>query len=248
MKKVINVGEKEKSVAEKWCRRQWVLLRNKENGRYGMVDVYELRYQKMRARISEWVEIMTLLKKEINCRTLMIGLTIADPKDYSPGMIRDYIKNLKQRLGKNLYGFAWVAEVQDRGAIHYHLLVVVKKSSRVPTPDKSGMWKWGSSNIGVAKSPYYLCAYIGKKSQKDLKRYPKSCRTYAVSYRLPKGTISTYLDNIRDVAKFEKMNNIMAKKYDPQLNVWEYVGSAVNKDYAEKVLTPLRSQEKEKVV
>ena len=81
MRKIINAGENEKSIDEKWCRRQWLLLRNKDNGKYSMIDMYEKRYQIMRSRISEWVEIITLLKKEINCRTLMIGLTIADPKN-----------------------------------------------------------------------------------------------------------------------------------------------------------------------
>jgi len=242
VKKIICAGEVEKTADEKWCRRRWLLLKNRENGRYGMVDMFEKRYQKMREKISEWAGVMEKLRVEIpGTRMLMVTLTIKKVGDYSPGMIRDYIKSLKQKLGADLWGFAWVAELQKRGAVHYHLMAVIPKNKRMPTPDKSGMWKWGMSKIEVAKTPYYLCVYIGKERQKDLSRYPKSCRTYAVSYRLPESRIKAYLDNKRDVDRFEKSMGIGKSNYRKS-NVWEYVGCTVTKGYAEKVLMPLESQ------
>jgi hypothetical protein len=165
----------------------------------------------------------------------MITLTIARVEDYSPGMIRDYIKNLKYRLGKDLYGFAWVAELQKRGAIHYHLMVMVPKYIRVPMPDTSGMWEWGSSKVEKAKTAYYLCVYIGKERQKELSRYPKSCRTYAVSYRLPEGRTRAYFEGLRLSEKIMRDDKKLLTAVDSD---WEYISSTVSKDYAEKVLIP----------
>ena len=240
MQKIINDGEVEKTIAQKWCRRQWVLLRNVEENKYGLIDMFEKRYQRMRERVSEWAGVMDMLSKEIpGSRLIMITLTIAKVKDYSPGMIREYLKSLKYRLGKDLWGFAWIAEMQKRGAVHYHLLIMVPKYKRVPMPDKSGMWKWGMSRVEKAKTAYYLCVYIGKERQKELSRYPKSCRTYAVSYRLPEGTTKAYLNSLREVQKHEKIMGVIKNQ---KIKEWEYVGSTVNKDYAEKVLTPFENQ------
>jgi len=242
MRKIISAGDVEKTADEKWCRRRWLLLKNRENGKYGLIDMFDKRYQRMREKISEWAGVMDMLKKEIpGSRLIMITLTIKKINDYSPGIITGYLKDLKRRLGKNLYGFAWVAEMQKRGAVHYHLLVMVPKFTRVPMPDKSGMWKWGSSRVEKAKTAYYLCVYIGKERQKELSRYPKSCRTYAVSYRLPEGRIKAYLDNKRDVDRFEKSMGI-EKSNNPESSFWEYVGCTVTKGYAEKVLIPFENQ------
>jgi len=233
-----------KKIDIKWCRRRYVLLKDTQIVRYSVIDTFEKRYQNMRAKISEFARIMDMLSKEIvGSRLIMITLTIAKIEDYNAGMIRDYIKNLKQRLGKNLFGFAWVAEIQRRGAVHYHLEIMVPKNIRVPMPDKSGMWPWGSSKTEKARTAYYLCTYIGKESQKDLSRYPKSCRTFAVSYRLPEGQTKAYLQALKESDKLRKEAYQVMKDFEKKS--WEYVGACVNKDYATDVLVP--SYDKEKI-
>lgn len=226
----------EKLYDAKWCRCRYALLRNKVEGGYTILDTFEKRYQLLRRRVSEWAGVMEKLRVEVEgSRLIMITLTIAKIEDYSPGMIRDYVKSLKYRLGKDLYGFAWVAEIQARGAIHYHFMVMVPKYTRVPMPDKSGMWEWGSSKVEKAKTAYYLCVYIGKERQKDLSRYPKSCRTYAVSYRLPEGQTRAYFEGLRLSEKVRHDDKKLLPKVDSD---WEYLSSTVSKGYAEKVLIP----------
>ena len=92
-----------------------------------VVDTFRSRLSKMRFRIYEWAGVMAMLKKEVPTRMVMITLTYKKSGDYKSGNIHDFIKNLKRKVEKNLYGFAWVAELQKRGAVHYHLVMVVKK-------------------------------------------------------------------------------------------------------------------------
>ncbi len=113
----------------------------------------------------------------------MVTLTYEKSDDYEAGHIRNYVKSLKRKLGKRLLAWAWVAELQRRGAIHYHMTIMMEKGTRFPMPDKSGMWKFGMSKVQKAKSPWYLVKYVGKDHQKDLSKYPKGCRLYATSIR-----------------------------------------------------------------
>lgn len=218
---------------ERWCRRQYVVLLNREKEKVSILDNFEQRYQMLRGRVAEWAGVMDRLKKERSCRLVMITLTIRKVEDYSPGMIRDYVKKLKRQLGKKLYGFAWVAEMQKRGAVHYHMMVCVEKYTRIKIPDKSGMWSWGMSRIETARTPFYLCVYIGKERQKDLSSYPKSCRVYSVSYRLPEGQTKAYYELLKQKHRLEKELKDINKSKG-----WEYLGSTVTKGYAEKVLAP----------
>jgi len=211
-------------------------LINRESGKAVIVDTFRSRLSKMRFRIYEWAGVMAMLKKEVPTRMVMITLTYKKIGDYQPGNINDFIKNLKRKVDKNLYGFAWVAELQERGAVHYHLVMVVKKGSRIPMPDKSGMWKWGSSKIETAKTPFYLLKYTGKEHQKDLSGYPKSCRLYAVSYRLPEGAIKRFMEAKNDLDKM--LQKPVSELVEDNNKSWEYLGASVTKGYAEKVLVP----------
>lgn len=223
----------------KWERRRYVVLLCKAKEKAVILDTFQKRLWLMRHRIHEWASVMDGLKKEVSTRMVMIMLSYANIEDYSPGHIRDYMKKLKQSVGDNLYGFAWVSEIQERGAVHYHLVMVVKKGSRIPIPDKSGMWKHGSSNIGTAKTPYYLLKYTGKERQKDLSRYPKSCRLYAVSLRLPEGPSKAYLESKREYEKLISSGGDFEDIIPDDIpDNWEYGGACVTRGFAEKVMIP----------
>jgi hypothetical protein len=223
-------------MCENWERRRYIALSNRATGKGVVIDMYKKRLALMRYRISTWAKIMTMLKSEVDTRMVMIDLTYRGVEDYRPGHINDYVKKLKQSVGKNLYGFAWVAELQQRGAVHYHLVLVVKKGSRIPVPDKSGMWKHGMSKIGTAKTPYYLLVYTGKEAQKDLARYPKSCRLYSASLRLPEGRTRDFYSKLREL---EKISFEVAKfEAGYSSGEWIFNGACVTRGYAEKVLIP----------
>jgi hypothetical protein len=222
-------------VDKNWMRRRYVVLLCKTLEKAVILDTFKKRLWLMRQRVHDWAVVMDLLKKEFDTRMVMIMLTYAKVEDYSPGHIRDYMKKLKQSIGKNLYGFAWVCEIQERGAVHYHLIMVTKKGARIPTPDKSGMWGHGISGIHTAKTPYYLLKYTGKERQKDLSRYPKSCRLYSVSYRLPEGHVKAFYEAKKDLDKLPVIDDGSMEEVSDN---WEYGGASVTKGYAEVVIIP----------
>lgn len=84
--------------------------------------------------------------------------------------------------------YTWVAELQQRGAVHYHLLAWLPPGRRMPHWDKptlkrGGMrapfWKHGMSNTELARSGVgYLMKYLSKLG--ELTRFPKGLRLYGI--------------------------------------------------------------------
>lgn len=162
-------------------------MKNVYTGKVIVLDTFAIRLGRMKTRIFDWAEKIDAWRAQNPNRLVMVTLTYRRAADYQPGHIGDYLRNLKQRLGQDLYAFAWVAELQKRGAIHYHVILCVKPGSDIPKPDKRGYWTHGMSKIETAKTAYYLATYTGKQFQKDLAKYPKSCRLYATSIRSSTG-------------------------------------------------------------
>lgn len=75
--------------------------------------------------------------------------------------------------------FVWVAELQKRGALHYHLVVWVPRRLRLPRPDQCGWWPHGSSKIETARNPIgYMVKYATKTRPEDLLKLPKGVRLH----------------------------------------------------------------------
>lgn len=114
-------------------------------------------------------------------KCLLVTFTLADGADWHPLMLSRCLKRLKAWLRNR--GVAprgvWVAELQRRGAVHYHLLLWVPLGVRVPFPDKRKWWSWGTTNIKVARSAVaYLASYAGKERQKQPDAFPSGCRLF----------------------------------------------------------------------
>ena len=91
-------------------------------------------------------------------------------------------------INENLLGYAWVAELQKRGAIHYHIMIAVPLDVMIgddlPYPDEAGLWRYGSTTTEYARTPFYLITYFfGKEYQKDFSRFPKGIRVFGVYIR-----------------------------------------------------------------
>ncbi len=157
-----------------------VILRNKHTGQYIYLKKREARLPKMRRRVFAWADTLKGYLNNIErYRKVMITLTYAGVGDWQANDIRDYMKALKRKLGDNLIACAWVSELQKRGAVHYHVMLVCKRGTRIPKPDESGMWKHGMSRIETAKTVFYLCSYLKKTYQKE-GEFPKGMRMYSV--------------------------------------------------------------------
>jgi hypothetical protein len=198
-------------------------LKNVWTGKVIVMDAFEIRLGKLKTRIFDWAERVDQFRKIHDARLVMLTLTYRRVGDWKPGHIGTYLKNIKTKLGKNLLAFAWVAELQARGAVHYHVMLLVEIGTQIPMPDKKGYWTHGRSNVETAKTAFYLASYAGKKYQKDLSKYPKGCHLYATSLR-PSMGIPAFLRR----SGGQIGPKIRTAEGGP---VWEYKGSAVTRGY-----------------
>lgn len=108
-----------------------------------------------------------------------VGLTYADEDGYNPKDISVYMGKVRKWCDKHGIEcrYVWVAEMQKRGVIHYHLIIFHPKRLNFPKPDKSGMWPHGSSNrrVGIKRAAAYMAKYMSKG---DAAAFPKGARTY----------------------------------------------------------------------
>lgn len=75
--------------------------------------------------------------------------------------------------------YVWVAELQQRGVIHYHAVFWLPVGVRMPHWDSRGWWPYGMSNTLKAKhAAGYLMSYLKKGSHDG--EFPKGSRRYGV--------------------------------------------------------------------
>lgn len=114
-------------------------------------------------------------------RKSFLTLTYRPGAAWSRCHISEFIKRLRQWMGRRgtRCMYAWVSELQKRGALHYHVLVWVPRGLRLPRPDASGWWPHGMSNIETARNPVgYMVKYATKTRPEDLKRLKKGVRLH----------------------------------------------------------------------
>lgn len=191
------------------------------------MDMFEKRLNTMQKRLLAW-EMMTkkYMRENDDARMVMLCLTYRKVKDYRPGHIGQFTQVMRNKLNDQLLGWAWVAELQKRGAVHYHIAIMIKKNTDLPLPDKSGWWTHGITQIETITNIAYMLKYQGKDRQKELAKYPKGARLYGVSVRWGgKETKEVF----RILAGMYKQNT------DSQ--EWQYLGSSVNESYAKNVIS-----------
>src|SRR5215510_8041642 len=155
-----------------------------------VVDTHLARLRRCQKRVHSWAKaiptqtrVIRRANRTINIgpRMVMLTLTYRNADEWQPNQIRDYLIALRGELGDRLYAYAWVLEMQKRGAPHYHVLVYVARGTDVPMPDKS-FWHYGSSKRETAHTIYYICKYTGSKKQKTYQKegFPLGARMFAV--------------------------------------------------------------------
>lgn len=107
---------------------------------------------------------------------------------YRPGVewVADHVRDALQRCrmwakrqGVKKLRYTWVAELQQRGAVHYHLVIYLPRRLSMPKWDKQGWWPHGMTNTQRSKTGVgYLMKYISKAS--PLHCFPKGCRLFGV--------------------------------------------------------------------
>jgi hypothetical protein len=154
-------------------------IRHKINGTEAVFSPRAARVRRCQKRVKAWAEVIEPVKERIDTRLVMLTLTYRNIEDWAPGQVRSFMLTVKKQLDEKLLAYAWVAELQKRGAVHYHVLLLVKKGTDIPKPDDSGWWEHGLTRIETARSPFYVLTYTGKEYQK-VGIFPKGLRMFAV--------------------------------------------------------------------
>lgn len=108
-----------------------------------------------------------------------------DNRDWRPEHISTYIKCVKRwfkrRTAGNGLRYAWVAELQQRGVIHYHIVFWLPKGLTMPKADKQGWWMHGMTNTKRATAPVaYLMKYVSKVDSKNVGSFPHGARIFGL--------------------------------------------------------------------
>jgi hypothetical protein len=144
-------------------------------------DRKKARVRRMQKRVKAWcTAIDDLLADFVHYRLVMVTLTYSPDHDWKPLQISEFLKTCRDNLKDDLVGYAWVAELQSRGAVHYHVLLLTRRKAQIPRPDEAGWWRYGSTKIETARSPYYVLRYTGKEYQKMVSNFPKGMRMFAI--------------------------------------------------------------------
>ena len=120
-----------------------------------------------------------------------VTLTYRGVKDWVANHIGQALKSFRNWCASKgtKPRYTWVAELQSRGAVHYHLLVWLPQGQRMPMWDKPtrkaggrerpAFWPHGMTNTQVAKSGVgYLMKYLSKLG--ELTIFPKGLRLYGI--------------------------------------------------------------------
>ena len=120
-----------------------------------------------------------------------------DNRQWRPEHISRYLDALRKwhyaRTGSKTVRYAWVAELQQRGVIHYHVIVWLGGGLTPPKPDQPWhstdrkglkqwhppMWSHGMSNRLRATAPVaYLMKYASKIESKNVGSFPHGARIH----------------------------------------------------------------------
>lgn len=117
-----------------------------------------------------------------------VTLTYRPGYEWAPHHVADALEAFRRWCKRKSVPcrYVWVAELQQRGAVHYHLLVWLPVGVRMPHWDRTTrasrrevapFWVMGMSNTQPAKAGVgYLMKYISKLGKYH--EFPPGCRTY----------------------------------------------------------------------
>lgn len=119
------------------------------------------------------------LKGGFRRRAAMLTLTYRDVDGWRASHVKECIRHIRAWAERKRFrlGYVWVAELQQRGAVHYHLVLWLPKGLTIPKPDKQGWWRHGFTNIAWARRPVgYLTKYASKGD--DVQKFPRGLRLH----------------------------------------------------------------------
>jgi hypothetical protein len=112
-------------------------------------------------------------------RPVMVTLTYAPGETWQARHIKAFLNAARmwhKRRGQPMR-YTWVAEMQERGAVHYHVIFWLARHLQMPKPDKRGWWSYGASKIEAVR---HAVGYIAKYASKgeDGPAFPRGVRIH----------------------------------------------------------------------
>jgi hypothetical protein len=107
-------------------------------------------------------------KNGFRFRPVMVTLTYQPGEHWRARHISGFLHSARQwhKRRKQTMRAVWVAEMQDRGAVHYHVIFWLARHLQMPKPDKRGWWSYGSSKIEAARNAVgYIAKYASKGAE-----------------------------------------------------------------------------------
>ena len=135
------------------------------------------RLKRLRKRLWSWHHLVTTWVA--GYYSACLTLTYAPSHRWDRRDISRFLNALRGYYKRRGWRFVyfWVAELQQRGAVHYHIIVFIPRGHKLPFPDQR-WWRRGMSNIrSVRQFAAYLAKYLQKGSEGKL-RFPKGLRLF----------------------------------------------------------------------
>jgi hypothetical protein len=144
------------------------------------MDVQERRIKRLRRTVWACGKLHELGKPNgARENVWFVTLTYRGVYDWRPRHISSCLRAVRKWCKKRNvpFRYVWVTELQQRGAVHYHLAVWLPKRLRLPKFDKQGWWPHGMTNGVIAKHAIgYLMKYLSKISAVHV--FPKGARIH----------------------------------------------------------------------
>lgn len=142
------------------------------------IDSEAARLKKMKRRVCKAAE---LHQKSAKLRPAMVTATYERNDTWAPRHISEALKRVRQWMARRGHDFryVWTAELQQRGAVHYHIVCWLPdgRGEKPPFWDAQGWWPHGSTRSEWATNAVgYIAKYVSKVSSKD--RLPGGARMH----------------------------------------------------------------------
>ena len=146
------------------------------------IDTCVSRVKKLQSAILTRARLIAHSRPRQTHRAAMLTLTYREDDQWHAKHISELLQNIRKYLARRgrKAPYLWVAELTQRGRLHYHVLLWLPKGFTLPKPDKRGWWPWGSTRIEWARNAVgYLAKYASKGTEPLLLgQFPKGCRLH----------------------------------------------------------------------
>lgn len=146
-----------------------------------LVDRASTRLKKMKHGVMTAARLVgeCCARRGIRYKPAFITLTYAPGSTWRPKHVAEFLdlaRKFTKRAGHD-FRYVWVAEMQSRGVVHYHVIAWLPVGFKLPKPDDRGWWPHGCTEIKWARKPAgYLAKYASKGMEPDSPQFPKGIR------------------------------------------------------------------------